>query len=152
MELGFVDGLFELYKLRCDIETAKAEIMATRVLSGYRHSFGTFLFNSFICFRSSTIEKLIEEKRKDLNEQKTQEASRLAYEFLILQHGSIKCVLEQKYDELINVTLFEKFISPNLNRRYSQYTIVALMRAGAILVNQQLLQAFLAKKTIGLGE
>ena len=146
MELGFVDGLFELYKLRCDIETAKAEIMATRVLSGYRHSFGTFLFNSFICFRSSTIEKLIEEKRRDLNEQKKQEASRLAYEFLILQHASIKCILEQKYDELINVTLFEKFISPNLNRRYSQYTIVALTRAGAILVNQQLLQAFVAKK------
>ena len=54
--------------------------------------------------------------------------------------------LEQKYDELTNVTLFEKFISPNLNRRYSQYTIVALTRAGAILVNQQLLQAFLARK------
>ena len=89
---------------------------------------------------------MIEEKRKDLNEQKKQEASRLAYEFLILQHASIKCVLEQKYDELINVTLFEKFISPNLNRRYSQYTIVALTRAGAILVNQQLLQAFIAKK------
>ena len=75
------------------------------------------------------------------------EVSRLAYEFLILQHASIKCVLEQKYDELINVSLFEKFISPNINRRYSQYTIVALTRAGAVLVNQQLLQAFMARKT-----
>ena len=58
IELGFVDGLFELYKLRCDIEKARAEIMATKILSGYRHSFGAFLFNSFICFRSSTIEKI----------------------------------------------------------------------------------------------
>ena len=55
IELGFVDGLFELYKLRCDIEKARAEIMATSTLSNYRHSFGSFLFNSFICFRSSTI-------------------------------------------------------------------------------------------------
>ena len=74
------------------------------------------------------------------------EASRIAYYFLILQHATLKCVLEQKYDELINVTLFEKFISPNIHRRYSQYTIVALTRAGAILVNQQLLQAFMARK------
>ena len=86
-------------------------------------------------------------KKRELNEIKKIEASRIAYDFLILQHASIKCVLEQKYDELINVTLFEKFISPNLNRRYSQYTIVAITRAGAILVNQQLLQAFMARKT-----
>ena len=33
VESGFVDGLY-----------------CTRVLSGYRHSFGSFLFNSFICF------------------------------------------------------------------------------------------------------
>ena len=45
IELGFVDGLFELYKLRCDNEKAKAEIMATKVLSSYRHSFSSFLFN-----------------------------------------------------------------------------------------------------------
>ena len=87
-----------------------------------------------------------DEKRRELNELKKIEASRIAYDFLILQHTSIKCVLEQKYDELINVTIFEKFISPNLNRRYSQYTIVALTRACAVLVNQQLLQAFMARK------
>ena len=96
IELGFVDGLFELYKLRCDIEKARAEIMATSTLSNYRHSFGSFLFNSFICFRSSTIEELIHEKREELNEYKKMEASRTAYDFLILQHASIKCVLEQQ--------------------------------------------------------
>ena len=48
IELGFVDGLFELYKLRCDIEKARAENLATKILSGYRHRFGSFLFNSFI--------------------------------------------------------------------------------------------------------
>ena len=41
IELGFVYGLLELYKLRCDIEKARAEIMATKILSGYRHSFKT---------------------------------------------------------------------------------------------------------------
>ena len=50
IELGFVDGLFELYKLRCDIEKARSETVATKVRSGYCHRFGSFLFNSFICF------------------------------------------------------------------------------------------------------
>ena len=68
IELGFVDGLFELYKVRCDIEKARAEIMATRMLSGYGHSFRSFLFNSFICFTSSTIENLIDVKRRELKE------------------------------------------------------------------------------------
>ena len=115
--------------------------MTTKVLSGYCHTFGSFLFNSFICFRSRTIEELIPEKSEELNEYKKMEASRIAYDFLILQHASIQCVLEQKYDELINVTIYEKFISPNLNRRYSQYT-----RACAVLINQQLLQAFMVRK------
>ena len=101
--MGFVDGLFKLYKLRCDIEKARSELMATSVLSGYRHKFGSFLFNSFICFTSSTIEDLIDKKRRELNEQKKIEASRIAFKFLILQHASIKCVLEQKYAELIAI-------------------------------------------------
>ena len=92
------------------------------------------------------ISKSTRDAKRHTSEEKRREASKIAYEFLVLQHVSIKCVLEQKYDELINVTLFEKFISPNINRRYSQYTIVALTRAGAILVNQQLLQAFMARK------
>ena len=95
IELGFVDGLFELYKLRGDIEKARQEIMATKMLSGYRHSFGSFLFNSFICFRSSTIENLIKEEKRELNELKKIEASRIAYDFLILQHTSLKCVLDR---------------------------------------------------------
>ena len=37
IELGFVDGLFKLYKLRCDIEKARWELKATKVLSGYPH-------------------------------------------------------------------------------------------------------------------
>ena len=85
-------------------------------------------------------------RKLDLNIQKKKEASRLAYEFLILQHASIKCILEQKYEELINVTIYEKFIAPPLKIRHSQYTIVALTRSCAALVNQELLLGFTARK------
>ena len=74
------------------------------------------------------------------------EASSLASEFLILQHAPIKCILEQKYEELMNVTIYEKFLAPTLKRRHLQYTIVVLTRSCAVLVNQELLLAFMARK------
>ena len=52
----------------------------------------------------------------------------------------------QKYDRLINVTIYDKFISPYLLRRHSQYAIVALTRSGALLANQELLLAFIARR------
>ena len=123
IEVGFVDGLFEMYKLRIEIANARAELISNSYLQGYRHKFGTFLFNSFLSFRSTTIEDLISEKRQQLDLYKKIEASRIAYDFFILQHASLKCVLEQKYDELINVTIYDKFIAPYLKRRHSQYTM-----------------------------
>ena len=74
------------------------------------------------------------------------EASRIAYDFLILQHATLKCILEQKYDELINATIYDKFIAPKFKRRHSQYTIVALTRSCAVLINQELLLAFMVRK------
>ena len=74
------------------------------------------------------------------------EASRLAYEFLVMQHAALKCILEQKYDRLINVTIYDKFISPYLLRRHSQYAIIALTRSDAVLANQELLLAFIARR------
>ena len=146
IEVGFVDGLFEMYKLRIEIANARAELISNSYLQGYRHKFGTFLFNSFLSFRSTTIEDLISEKRQQLDHDKKIEASRMAYDFLILQHASLKCVLEKKYDELINVTIYDKFIAPYLKRRHSQYTIVALTRSCAVLINQELLLAFMVRK------
>jgi len=135
-----------MYKFRNEIAKARAEIISTSSPQGYRHKFGTFLFNSFINFRSTTIDNLIHEKKKELDLYKKIEASRIAYDFLILQHATLKCVLEQKYDELINVTIYDKFIAPYLKRRHSQYTIVALTRSCAVLINQELILSFMVRK------
>ena len=65
---------------------------------------------------------------------------------MILQHATLKCVLENKYLELINVDIYDKFIAPKLLRRHSQYAIVALTRSGAVLANQEILLAFMYRK------
>ena len=72
IEVGFVDGLFKMYKLRCDIEKANAELIAGGVVSTYNHNFGTFIFGNHINYRSSLIESTIEPKRSELDKNKKQ--------------------------------------------------------------------------------
>ena len=48
VEVGLVDGLFEMYKLRCDIEKTKAELIADGAVSSFNHNFGTFIFVNHI--------------------------------------------------------------------------------------------------------
>ena len=83
-----------MYKLRCDIAKARAELLADSAMSTYNHKFGTFIFGNHIDYRSSWIESLIEPKRLELDRTKRMEASIIAYEFLILQHATLKCILE----------------------------------------------------------
>ena len=57
IEVGFVDGLFEMYKLREEIRKARAEIISESVMSSYNHKFGSFLFGTHLHFRSTIIER-----------------------------------------------------------------------------------------------
>ena len=54
-------------------------------------------------------------KRIELDKAKKMEASMTAYEFLILQHAALKCILEKKKDTLLNVTMSDKFKSRTRN-------------------------------------
>ena len=63
-----------------------------------------------------------------------------------MEYVALKCILEQKHDKFINVTIYDQFITPHFLRRYLQNAIVALTRYGALLANQELLLAFIARK------
>ena len=62
IEVDFVDGLFEMCKLRELIAKTKAEIISDGMASTYKHKFGTTLFTNNITFRSARIENLVLEK------------------------------------------------------------------------------------------
>jgi len=85
IEVGFVDDLFEMYKLREAIAKAKAEILSHKLMSSYTHRFCTALFTSNITFRSSSIENIIMDKRIELDKEKKIEASLLIYDYLTLK-------------------------------------------------------------------
>ena len=38
------------------------------------------------------------------------------YDYLILQHSALKCILDRKYDILMNVIIYKKFISKYLKQ------------------------------------
>ena len=63
LEVGFVDDLFELYKLRERITKKKEEIISNGLLATYKHRCGTSLCTSTITYRSSTIENIVVDKR-----------------------------------------------------------------------------------------
>ena len=80
-----MDGLFEMYKLREEIRKARSEIISESVISSYNHKFGSFLFGTHLNLTSLVIENMILPKKLELDLKKKMEASRIAYEFLILQ-------------------------------------------------------------------
>ena len=59
VEVGFIDSLFEIYKVRELILKAKEEILSNEMISSCNHRFGTSLFASTITFICSTIESSI---------------------------------------------------------------------------------------------
>ena len=68
IELGFVDGLFQLYKLK-DVTSKKPDqkLGLQKFYLAIVTDLDHFSFNSFICFRFSTIEDLTDEKEKSFN-------------------------------------------------------------------------------------
>ena len=78
-----------MLKLREEIKKPRSEIIAESVISSYNHKFGSFLLGTHLTFRSSILEKVILPKKKELDQQKKMEASRIAYEFLIMQHAAL---------------------------------------------------------------
>jgi len=123
--VGFVDGLFEMYKVRELIAKTKAEIISDGMASNFKHKFGTNLFTNYITFRSAQIENLVLDKRLELDKQKKVEGSLLIYDYLILQHAAMKCILK---------------------RRYSQFALVALVRSAMVLANQEFLLALMVRR------
>ena len=56
IEVGFADGLFEMYKLREEIRKARAEIISESVMSSYNHKFGSFLFGTHLHLQLSKMQ------------------------------------------------------------------------------------------------
>ena len=88
-EGGFVECLFELWKVRSRIVKARSEMRAMGQFSNYTHRFGDFIFQIQSSFNSSYISGLDLEQSKNLMREMKEKAAKLCYNFSITPASGI---------------------------------------------------------------
>ena len=83
IKLSFVDSIFETWKLRWTILTAKDEIAATNALKKYKHHDGTDMFKNSSHWRSCALENMMKEYNNERDRKVVHEGSLLLYEKLL---------------------------------------------------------------------
>ena len=62
------------------------------------------------------------------------------------QINSLKVVMNYEYLKLMNVTLYKEVIAKNIRSSVSQFVLVALERAGIIVISKNLLEMIITKR------
>jgi len=62
------------------------------------------------------------------------------------QINSLKVVVNDEYLKLVNVTLYKEVIAKHISSSVSQFVLVALARAGMIVISKQLLEMIITKR------
>ena len=101
-EGGFVDCIFEFWKVRTKIVRARREILSTGQFTDCPHRFGDFTYQKQCSFNSSYISGLVSEQSVSLTKEIKEKAAKVCYDFLSLQHQSSRLQLEKKHLAMIN--------------------------------------------------
>jgi len=144
IEPGFIDKLTELFKMRKTMRELKAELEEKNGLStGYVHQEGSFIVGHLLYFQSSYLNKIFKTRRIEVNESVQRICNKARFQNLIAAYNGLRCQLEVEYDTFMNTTLWNVILSNFCERTHSQFGIVALTRAGMIIVNKEIWKAFL---------
>ena len=121
-----------MYKLRKRIAKAKSECTAFDNIRLYSHNCGDFVFYNF---RSSYLEKIAEDKNRELNVKARKQAAEYYLEVLFLQYNTLLFNCEKSFNEIINFRLFDEFISPLFEgKTFDQYLIITMVRSLANVI------------------
>ena len=80
----------------------------------------------------------------NLNDRKT--GSKYMVQSLKAQINSLKIVMNDEYLKLINVTLYKEVIAKHISPSVSQFVLVALARAGMVVISKHLLEMIISKR------
>ena len=146
IELGFVDKLFELWKLRKKIQEDKAEITVTGFLQRYNHEGGKAVMHKTFNFKSTYIAKVFKAKNKALTLAERTRMSLEMYNYEIALYKALLMQCEKEYDLMINVKLYHDLVIPHFSIRHGQFAAVAVTRSGANKVLKKAWEAFITKR------
>ena len=145
-ELGFVEKLIELWKLRKRISEDKAEITVSGFLQRYTHEMGKAVMSKAMNFRSTYISKLFKAKNKELNMDEKSRASIAIYNYEIAVYKALLMQCEKDFDLMINVQLYQELVIPHFTLKHGQYAAVAVIRSGVNKLLKKVWEAFINKR------
>ena len=146
IELGFVEKLVELWRLRRRIVEDKAEMMVTGTLAKYSFKAGKVLINKTLTCRSSYMTKVFKARNKAITMEERRRGAKAMYENCICQYKAILLQCEKEYDLMINVRLYQEIVIPFFNVKHGQYAAVALTRSGANNLLRKVWEAFIIRR------
>ena len=145
-ELGFVEKLIELWKLRKRISEDKAEITVSGFLQRYTHEMGKAVMSKAMNFRSTYISKLFKAKNKELNMDEKSRASIAIYNYEIAVYKALLMQCEKDFDLMINVQLYQELVIPHFTLKHGQYAAVAVIRSGVNKLLKKVWEAYINKR------
>ena len=103
VELGFVDKLIELWKLRKRILEDKTEITVSGFLARYNHDTGKAIMNKTVNFRSTYISQAFKSRNKALTMEEKSRAAIAMYNNEIVLYKALLLQCEKDFDLMIKV-------------------------------------------------
>ena len=146
IELGFVDKLIELWKLRKRILEDKTEITVSGFLQRYTHEMGKAFMGKTMQFKSTYIARLFKDKNKEVTMEEKNRAAMVMYNYEIALYKALLLQCEREYDLLINVKLYQELVIPHFTLKHGQYAAVAVIRSGANKLLKKVWEAFISKR------
>ena len=96
VELGFVEKLIELWRLRRRILEDKTEILVSGTLARYTYEAGKAIMNKTLTYRSSYMNKVFKARNKAYSMEERSRASLAMYNHYFVQSLLLQC--EKNYD------------------------------------------------------
>ena len=131
IELGFMEKLVELWRLRRKILEAKSEISVSGSLAKYTHKAGETLRNITMSYKSTYMFQLFKQRNSVITNDDRHKAALLMYDNYICQYKAILLQCERDFDLMINVRLYQEIGVLYFSVKYGQFAAVALTRSGA---------------------
>ena len=107
---------------------------------------GNTIFNTTVSFKSGLFEKLIAPFVEELNLNDRKTASKYMVQSLKAQINCLKIVMNDAYLKFVNVTLYKEVILKNISPSVSQFVLVALARAGMVVISKHLLEMIITRR------
>ena len=146
VELGFVDKLIQLWKLRKTIQEAKAEISVSGSLARYNYKAGEAIMNKTMNYKSSYMKQLFRKRNLMITKEERRLASLNMYENYLCQYKAILLQCEREYELMINVRLYQEIVVPFFTVKHGQFAAVALVRSGANKLLRKVWEAFILRR------